>query len=102
MLLHRTVVLSALLLVAVSAADDNAAEAPEGRRLKRGIFGKLMGRGGDKAERHNADSPDNGAILDEDEGYWERFMQATIDSIPSASPSAPPTPGPQCDVTVSA
>ena len=94
-LLGVVVLLSATVVAVEAAADENK----EGRKKnKKGIFGKLMER-----NRHdgiaNGDA-NGGAILAEDEGYWERFLQATIDSIPSASPSAPPTPGPECDVTV--
>ena len=87
-----------LLAAALSTAEAAADEKKETRKTK-GIFGKLM----EKKHGGNADADANagGDILAEDEEYWERFLQATVDSIPSASPSAPPTPGPQCDVSVS-
>lgn len=89
-----------LLSATVASADKN-----EGRK-KKGIFGKLMERDQHTNGIGGAGAGDNvnandGTILAEDEGYWERFLQATIDSIPSTMPSSPPTPGPQCDVTVS-
>jgi len=88
-----------LLAAALSTAEAAIDEKKETRKTK-GIFGKLMEKtySGGNAD---ADANVGGDILAEDEGYWERFLQATVDSIPSPMPSAPPTPGPQCDVSVS-
>jgi hypothetical protein len=91
-LLGTTLLMAATLSTAEAAAD----EKKDGRKTK-GIFGKLM----EKTHGNAAGANAGGEILAEDEEYWERFLQATVDSIPSASPSAPPTPGPQCDVSVS-
>ena len=102
MMLNRaaTVLGATLLLAAALTTAEAATDEKKETRKTKGIFGKLMEKthGGSNAD---ADANVGGDILAEDEGYWERFLQATVDSIPSASPSAPPTPGPQCDVSVS-
>lgn len=84
-------VLGVATLLSANAVD---AAADKKQQEKRG--GGLLGR-----VFRNLDNVKTGdEPLAEDEGYWERFLQATVDSIPSAMPSSPPTPGPQCDVSV--
>ena len=103
MMLNRAATLlgaTVLLAATLTTVDASSGEKNKDVRKTKGIFGKLMEKRGNAAAGTGDANPD-GDILAEDEEYWERFLQATVDSIPSASPSAPPTPGPQCDVSVS-
>ena len=94
MLLWRAAtVIGVLTLLSASSSVDAADKQQKNKKKRGGLLGRVF-RNLDNVKA--GDEP-----LSEDEGYWERFLQATVDSIPSASPSAPPTPGPQCDVTVS-
>jgi len=101
MLNRAATLLGATVLLAetLSTVEASAGEKNKDARKTKGIFGKLMEKTHGNAATGDANAA--GDILAEDEEYWERFLQATVDSIPSASPSAPPTPGPQCDVSVS-
>ena len=102
MMLNRAATLlgaTVLLAATLSTVEASAGEKNKDARKTKGIFGKLMEKTHGNAATGDANAA--GDILAEDEEYWERFLQATVDSIPSASPSAPPTPGPQCDVSVS-
>ena len=104
MMLNRAATLlgaTVLLAATLSTVEASAGEKNKDARKTKGIFGKLMEKTHGNAADGTADANAAGDILAEDEEYWERFLQATVDSIPSASPSAPPTPGPQCDVSVS-
>ena len=95
MLLWRSATVIGVVTLLSVNSGANATDADQKNNKKKG--GNLLGR-----VFRNLDNVKIGdEPLAEDEGYWERFLQATIDSIPSAQPSAPPTPGPLCDVTVS-
>ena len=86
-----TVTVFLTLLSVRSGADAADADQKNNKKMGDGLLGRVF---------RNLDNVGDEPLA-EDEGYWERFLQATIDSIPSAQPSAPPTPGPLCDVTVS-
>ena len=104
MMLNRAATLlgaTVLLAATLSTVEASSGEKNKDARKTKGIFGKLMEKTHGNAAAGTGDANAAGDILAEDEEYWERFLQATVDSIPSASPSAPPTPGPQCDVSVS-
>ena len=103
MMLNRAATLlgaTVLMAAALTTVEASSGEKNKDVRKTKGIFGKLMEKTHGNADGAG-DANAAGDILAEDEEYWERFLQATVDSIPSASPSAPPTPGPQCDVSVS-
>lgn len=104
MMLNRAATLlgtTVLLAATLTTVDASSGEKNKDARKTKGIFGKLVEKTRGNAAAGTGDANPDGDILAEDEEYWERFLQATVDSIPSASPSAPPTPGPQCDVSVS-
>jgi hypothetical protein len=75
-----------------SASASGDAEKKERRRGLFGAIGKMIGNEENKVE--------DGAILAEDEGYWERFLQQTADSLPTAMPTNPPTNLEFCQTTV--
>lgn len=69
---------------AAASGDEEAGQDRKKAGTKRGLFGRTFG---------NERSPEEGAILDEDEGYWERFLQAADNSVPTPTPRPPSPPG---------
>ena len=91
-MLYRTAAIAGLVGLCVSArcvgasdadadahADNNDNNAKKRKRFgQKGIFGKVFG----------GNNADDGAILAEDEGYWERFLQQST-SVVTPAPTVP-------------
>ena len=91
-MLYRTAAIAGLVGLCVSArcvgasdadanahADNNDNNAKKRKRFgQKGIFGKVFG----------GNDADDGAILAEDEGYWERFLQQST-SVVTPAPTVP-------------
>jgi len=83
-----TVVCLATLVISANAA----AEKDENKARKAKPIRKLMANG--KRENKAAEAVDD-KVLAEDEGYWERFLQNEVPSMPTPSPTG------TCDTKVS-
>eukprot|EP00563_Minutocellus_polymorphus_P002362 CAMPEP_0181033500 /NCGR_PEP_ID=MMETSP1070-20121207/7286_1 /TAXON_ID=265543 /ORGANISM="Minutocellus polymorphus, Strain NH13" /LENGTH=129 /DNA_ID=CAMNT_0023110923 /DNA_START=344 /DNA_END=729 /DNA_ORIENTATION=- len=96
--------------VAITSADAaKPARKGEKKAATSRILRKKLPTKGEAARVNNNNNKVEDKVLAEDEGYWERFLQAEVPSIteaPTPGPTPPPTPGPTasptgtCDVTV--
>ena len=96
---------STLAVLAVTASAKNTAAAAVGKKGKKHAGARKhralrQAAAADQQKKAAGIPAEDVQLAAEDEGYWDRFLQAEENSLPTPAPTPPPTPLGECGVDV--